>query len=144
MAVTRILVLCTGNSCRSQMAEGFFRHFGSDRVEVFSAGLEPKGVHPVAIKVMAEGGIDISKQTSNHVSEYIGQTFDYVITVCDNAAERCPTFPGNTPRLHWSFEDPAGATGTEEAVLEVFRRVRTEIESRILSWLSEIPLRPKS
>ena len=140
----RILVLCTGNSCRSQMAEGFFRHFASGRVDVFSAGLEPKGVHPLAIKVMAELGIDISKQTSNHVSEFIGHPFDYVITVCDNAAERCPTFPGNTARLHWSFEDPAGATGTEEAVLKVFRRVRTEIESRIRSWLSEIPLRPKS
>ena len=106
------------------MAEGFLRHYGGDRVEVLSAGLEPKGVHPLAIKVMAEVGIDISKQTSNHVSEYTGQSFDYVITVCDNAAERCPTFPGNTTRLHWSFEDPASAAGTEEEVLKVFRRVR--------------------
>ena len=132
----RILVLCTGNSCRSQMAEGFFRYFGGDRVEAFSAGLSPKGVHPTAVNVMAEVGIDISKQTSNHANEYLGQKLDYVITVCDNAAANCPTFPGEGTRLHWPFDDPAAATGTDEEILNEFRRVRDQMRSRIVEWLS--------
>jgi arsenate reductase len=119
------------------MAEGFLRHYGGDKVEVYSAGLNPKGLHPLAIKVMAEVGIDISKQTSNHVNEYFGQKFDYVITVCDNAATNCPTFPGNAIRLHWPFEDPADATGNEEQVMAVFRRVRDEIGIRIRNWLEK-------
>lgn len=134
MTATRILVLCTGNSCRSQMAEGLLRHYGGDKVEVFSAGLEPKGVHPLAIKVMAEIGIDISKQTSKHVNEFVGQKFDYVITVCDNAAVNCPTFPGDAVRLHWPFDDPAGAVGTEEEVIGFFRCVRDRIGKQTLTW----------
>lgn len=135
MTKLRILVLCTGNSCRSQMAEGFFRHYGDDKIEVCSAGLEPKGVHPLAIKVMAEIGIDISHQTSKHVNEFVGREFDYVITVCDNAAERCPTFPGNAVRLHWPFEDPAQAEETEEEVMGVFRRVREEMGLQVKQWI---------
>jgi arsenate reductase len=131
----RILVLCTGNSCRSQIAEGYFRHYGGDWVEVFSAGLEPKGVNPRAIQVMNEVGIDISKHTSDHLSKYIGQSFDYVITVCDNAAANCPVFPGAGTKLHWPFEDPADATGMEEQVLAVFRRIRDEIGTKIKNWL---------
>jgi len=131
----RILVLCTGNSCRSQIAEGFFRRFGESSVEVFSAGLEPKGVNPRAIQVMKEVGIDISNHTSDHLSKYIEQTFDYVITVCDNAAANCPVFPGAGTKLHWPFEDPADATGTEEQVLTVFRRIRDEIGTKVRNWL---------
>jgi len=131
----RILVLCTGNSCRSQMAEGSFRHYGGESVEVFSAGTEPKGVNPIAMRVMKEVGIDISGHASNHVREYIDQKFDYIITVCDNAARNCPRFPGEGIKLHWPFDDPAEATGTEELVVAVFRRVRDDIGIRIKSWL---------
>ena len=133
----RILVLCTGNSCRSQMAEALFRHFGEGRIEAYSAGLKPKAVHPKAIQVMQELGIDISRQKSNHLSEYLGERFDYVITVCDNAASNCPVFPGNAERLHWPFDDPDKATGTEEEVLAEFRRVRDEIAIRIENWVKE-------
>ena len=131
----RVLVLCTGNSCRSQIAEGYFRHYGGHRVDAFSAGLEPKGVNPRAIQVMKEVGIDISKHSSDHLSKYIGQSFDYVITVCDNAAANCPVFPGAGSKLHWPFEDPADATGTEEQVLAVFRRIRDEIGTKVRNWL---------
>lgn len=134
----RILVLCTGNSCRSQMAEGYFRHFGGPRVEVFSAGTEPKGVNPRAIQVMAEIGIDISGHTSNHVSEYVNKSFDYLITVCDNAATNCPRFPGEGIRLHWPFDDPADAHGPEDEVIESFRRVRNEIGEKVKTWLEEV------
>ena len=133
----RILVLCTGNSCRSQMAEGFFRHYGRAKVDVFSAGTEPKGVNPTAVRVMNEAGIDISGHISNHVREYVDQKFDYVITVCDNAARNCPRFPGEGTKLHWPFDDPAEAMGTEEEVLAVFRRVRDDIGIRIKSWLEK-------
>ncbi len=133
----RILVLCTGNSCRSQMAEGFFRHYGNDKLEVFSAGIEPKGLNPKAVQVMEEIGIDISGQSSKHVSRYVGQSFDYVITVCDNAAKNCPVFPGHGKKLHWPFDDPAEATGSEEEILRVFRRVRDEIGRTIRTWLIE-------
>ena len=131
----RVLVLCTGNSCRSQIAEGYFRHYGGHRVDAFSAGLEPKGVNPRAIQVMKEVGIDISRHSSDHLSKYIGQSFDYVITVCDNAAANCPVFPGAGSKLHWPFEDPADATGTEEQVLAVFRRIRDEIGTKVRNWL---------
>lgn len=127
----RVLILCTGNSARSQMAEGLLRDLADDRFEVASAGVSPAKVRPEAITAMSEIGIDISKHFSKSVDEYSGQQFDYVITVCDNAKEQCPVFPGNTERLHWSFEDPAEAAGDEEARLRVFRRVRDEILHRL-------------
>lgn len=132
----RILVLCTGNSCRSQMAEGFFRHYGQEKIDLFSAGTEPKGVNPTAVRVMNEVGIDISGHTTNHVREYVDQTFDYIITVCDNAARNCPRFAGEGTRLHWPFDDPAEATGTEADVLRQFRQVRDEIEEQVRDWLT--------
>lgn len=134
----RILVLCTGNSCRSQMAEALFRHFGAGKVEAFSAGLKPKAVHPKAIQVMQELGIDISHQKSNHLSEFLSEQFDYVITVCDNAASNCPVFPGEAERLHWPFDDPDKATGSEDEILSEFRRVRDEIATRIRTELPEL------
>ncbi len=136
-----VLVLCTGNSCRSQMAEGFLREYFRRRGDhtsaqaVKSAGLEPHGVNPHAIEVMSEIGIDISGHTSNHVTEYLEQSFDYVITVCDNAAANCPTFPGPARRLHWPFDDPAATVGTGEEILAEFRRIRDEIGDKIRAWL---------
>lgn len=127
----RVLILCTGNSARSQMAEGLLRHDGGDHFDVQSAGVEASFVRPQAIKVMSEIGIDISGHRSKSVDEFLGQEFDYVITVCDNANERCPVFPGKTERIHWSFDDPAAATGEEEMILETFRRVRDEIRKRL-------------
>jgi arsenate reductase len=127
----RVLILCTGNSARSQMAEGLLRHDGGDNFEVESAGVEPSHVRPQAIEVMREIGIDISGQRSKSVDEFTGQEFDYVITVCDNANQSCPIFPGKTKRIHWSFDDPAAAEGDEAAQLAVFRRVRNEIHSRL-------------
>lgn len=123
-----ILVLCTGNSCRSQIADGYLKHFAGEKAMVYSAGIETHGVNPKAIKVMADDHIDISKNTSNHVDEYINIPFDYVITVCDNANEACPFFPGNVERFHHNFPDPAKAVGTEEEVFEEFRRVRDMIK----------------
>ena len=114
-AGTRILVLCTGNSCRSQMAEGLLRHYGGESLDVSSAGLEPKGLNPHAVRVMTEIGIDISRQVSEHIQKYAAESFDYVITVCDSAAERCPVFPGNAIRLHWPFDDPAAFQGNRRA-----------------------------
>lgn len=131
----RILVLCTGNSCRSQMAEGYFRHFGGPRLEVFSAGVEAHGLNPRAVQVMGEDGVDISGHTSDTVDKYADQTFDYVITVCDSARERCPWFPARIQRLHHSFPDPAQATGTEEEVMAAFRRVRDEIKAFVQEFL---------
>jgi arsenate reductase len=127
----RVLILCTGNSARSQMAEGLLRHLAGDRFEVASAGVAPTQVRPEAIAVMRELGIDISHHRSKSVDEFLGQDFDYVITVCDNANEQCPIFPSNTKRIHWSFEDPAAAAGDEQARLAVFRRVRDEIFDRL-------------
>lgn len=131
----RILVLCTGNSCRSQMAEGFFRHIGKGTIDVESAGLSPSIVNPSAIRVMREAGIDISGHTSDPVEKYIGREWDYVITVCGNAEQQCPVFPGKTTRLHWPFDDPAHAEGSEEEVLGVFRRVRDDIGGKIAEWV---------
>jgi len=123
----RILILCTGNSARSQMAEGLLRHEAGDRFEVFSAGTKPGQVRPEAIAVMRELGIDLSGHRSKHVDEFAGQAFDYVLTVCDNAKESCPIYPGHTNRLHRSFDDPAAVQGSEPDRLAVFRRVRDEI-----------------
>jgi arsenate reductase len=123
----RVLILCTGNSARSQMGEGLLRHIAADRFEVASAGVAPTQVRPEAITVMREIGIDISNHRSKSVNEFMGEDFDYVITVCDNANEQCPVFPSNTKRIHWSFEDPAAVQGDEQWRLTVFRRVRDEI-----------------
>lgn len=131
------MVLCTGNSCRSQIAEGFLRHFADSRAEVYSAGIETHGVNPKAIQVMAEAGIDISSHTSNHVNEYAAIDFDYVITVCDNAKESCPYFPSRAKKLHYNFPDPAKATGTEEEVMNEFRRVRDLIKTYSAEFVAE-------
>ena len=127
----RILFLCTHNSARSQMAEGLLRHLGGERIEAFSAGTEATHVRPLAIKAMAELGIDISGQTSKTLQRYLHEPFDEVITVCDTAAETCPVFPGAAHRRHWSFPDPSKATGSEDEQLAVYRRVRDEIRTRI-------------
>ena len=125
----KILVLCTGNSCRSQIAEGYLRHFANGKAEVYSAGIETHGVNPRAIATMKEDGIDISGHTSNNVSEYENLDFDYVITVCDNAQENCPYFPGFAKKFHYNFPDPAKAAGSEEEIMEVFRNVREQIKT---------------
>lgn len=127
----RVLFLCTENSARSQMAEGLLRRLAGDVYDVFSAGVAPSSVRPEAIAVMREVGIDISQQRSKSIDEFSGQQFDYVITVCDNAREHCPVFPGAARQMHWSFDDPAGAAGDEAARLAVFRRVRDEIDERL-------------
>ena len=119
-----ILVLCTGNSCRSQIAEGYLRHYAGENANVYSAGVETHGVNPRAISIMNEVGIDISNHTSNHVDEYANINFDFIITVCDNAKERCPYFPSKAERFHYNFPDPAKAAGTEEEIMNEFRRVR--------------------
>ena len=123
----RILVICTGNRARSQMAEGWLRHFGGDGVEVRSAGTQPKGVHPVAIDVMAEAGVDIRGHTSDHVSQYAADDFDVVVTVCDSAKEACPTFPGAKKLVHRGFEDPDKHGVSDDELRAVFRRIRDEI-----------------
>ena len=125
----KILVLCTGNSCRSQIAEGYLRHFAGDKAEVYSAGIETHGVNPRAIETMKEDGIDISKHTSNNVDEYLNIVFDYVITMCDNANEHCPVFPSKAIKLHQNFPDPAKAKGTETEIKDAFRRVRDMIKA---------------
>ena len=124
----RILVLCTGNSCRSQIAEGYLQYFAKDKAKVYSAGIETHGVNPKAIEVMKEDGIDISHHTSNNVNEYRNINFDFAITVCDNARELCPVFPSTAKQFHHNFADPAKATGTEEEVMQQFRNVRDEIK----------------
>ncbi len=134
----RVLFLCTGNSARSQMAEGWINHLLGDRWEAHSAGTEPAGyVHPLAVRAMAEAGIDISQGRSKSVNEFMGQEFDLVITVCDHAAENCPLWLGRGRRLHIGFPDPAAATGIESERLEVFRRVRDAIRDSILAVLTE-------
>jgi len=131
----RILILCTGNSARSQMAEGLMRHELNGEAEVFSAGTKPSSVRPEAIAVMAELGIDLTGHRSKSIDEFAGRELDYVITVCDNAAEACPVFPGRTERLHWPFEDPAGITGSEDERRAAFRAVRDKIRAKIRDWL---------
>lgn len=136
----RVLFICTHNSARSQMAEGLLRHLGGERFEVFSAGIEATQVRPLAIRAMAELGIDISGQESKALDRYLGEPFDEVITVCDTAAEVCPVFPGASRRRHWSFEDPSKAVGSETEQLAVYRRIRDEIRSRIEEELLSGPL----
>ncbi len=131
----RVLILCTGNSARSQMAEGLLRHGAGDRLEVFSAGTRPSQVRPEAIAVMRERGIDISGHRSKSVDEFAGQPFDVVITVCDNAKESCPVFSARTQRIHWSLEDPAAANGPEAQRLAAFRRIRDELETYIEGFI---------
>jgi len=133
----KVLILCTGNSCRSQIAHGYLAHFAKGKAEVYSAGVETHGVNPRAIQTMKEDGIDITAHTSNNVNEYSGINFDYIITVCDNAKERCPYFPGTAKRFHYNFPDPAKATGTEEEIQAEFQRVRELIKEYILSFISE-------
>ena len=128
---SRVLFLCTHNSARSQMAEGLLRHLAGDRFEVMSAGTEATRIRPLAIQAMEEIGVDVSGQESKTLDQYLEEPFDYVITVCDDANEACPFFPGARNRLHWSFEDPSRAEGSEEERLAVFRRVRDEIRERI-------------
>ena len=127
----KVLFLCTGNSARSQMAEGYLRHVASDRFTPLSAGIEPKVLNPLAVEAMAEIGIDISQQTSKDVASFLGQHIPYVVTVCDSARQRCPIFPGSWKFLHWSLEDPADAQGTHGERLTVFRRVRDQIIDHI-------------
>lgn len=136
MKKKKILVLCTGNSCRSQIAEGYLRHFAQGKVDVYSAGVETHGVNPRAILIMKEDNIDISKHTSNNVDEYADIDFDYVLTVCDNARERCPYFPTNAQKFHYNFPDPAKAQGTEEDILTEFREVRELIKMYTKKFLT--------
>ena len=133
----RILVLCTGNSCRSQIAEGYLRHFAGNKAEVYSAGIETHGVNPKAVAVMKEDGIDISKHTSNNIDEYLHIPFHFVITVCDNAKENCPYFPTTAKQTHHNFTDPAKATGTEEDIINSFRHVRNEIKTFAEKFVKE-------
>lgn len=133
----KILVLCTGNSCRSQMAEGYLRHFANGNAEVYSAGVETHGVNPKAIAIMQEDGIDISNHTSNNIDEYYDIDFDFVITVCDNAKERCPFFPTKAKKFHHNFSDPAKATGTDEEINEQFREVRQQIKEYCERFVAE-------
>jgi arsenate reductase (thioredoxin) len=133
----RILILCTGNSARSQMAEGLLRHQMGNSCEVFSAGTRPTRVRPEAIAVMREAGINISGHRSKSVDEFAGQDFDYVITVCDNARESCPVFPARTQRIHWSIQDPAAIEGGEEERLNAFRRARNELQERLRTFVRE-------
>ena len=131
---SRVLILCTGNSARSQMAEGLLRHDAGDRFQVFSAGTKPSQIRPEAIAVMRELGIDISGQRSKSVDEFTGQSFDYVLTVCDNARESCPIFPGKSAMIHRNFEDPAALAGSEEERLGLFRRVRDEMRQYLYGF----------
>lgn len=127
----RVIFVCTGNSARSQIAEALLGREGADRFEVVSAGVSPRGVHPLTIRALAEVGIDATGARSKSVTEYLGQPFDYVVTVCDRARESCPVFPGAAITLHWDIDDPAEATGSEAERLAVFRRVRAEIADRV-------------
>ena len=132
-----VLVLCTGNSCRSQMAEGYLQKFANGKAKIYSAGIETHGVNPRAIAVMKEDGIDISKHTSNHVDEYRNIDFDFVITVCDNAKERCPFFPSSAKKFHQNFPDPAKVKGSEEEIMHAFRQVRDSIRNYSKQFVEE-------
>ncbi len=131
----RVLFLCTHNSARSQIAEGFLRSMAGDRFEVASAGTEATQVPPLAVRAMMEIGVDVSRHTSKIVDQFVAQPWDYVITVCDAANEACPMFPKKSSRLHWSFDDPSQATGSDDSKLEVFRQVRDQIKRRIADWI---------
>jgi arsenate reductase len=130
----RVLFVCTGNSARSVMAEALLRHHGRGAFEVFSAGTEPKGINPLTLRVLEEAGIDGSFARSKSVTEFLGQSFDYVVTVCDQARQSCPVFPGVHESLHWGYEDPAAAEGTEEERLTVFRRIFIQIGERVTQF----------
>lgn len=132
----RVLFLCTGNSARSQMAEALLRSFGGNDFEVFSAGTEPKGLHPITIEIMREQGIDVSSHESKHLDKYLGDTFDYIITVCDRINDNCPTFPGDVERIHWNFDDPAIDAGSPEEQHRLFKRIAGEISERIRVWVT--------
>ena len=136
-AMKHVLVLCTGNSCRSQIAEGYLRFFADESTHVYSAGVETHGVNPRAIRIMQEDGIDISTHTSNHVDEYKHIAFDYVITVCDHAQEVCPYFPAKAKLMHHNFSDPAKARGSEQEVMDAFRKVRNEIKRYAQEFVSK-------
>jgi arsenate reductase len=138
MTKQKVLILCTGNSARSQMAEGLLRHDAGDRFEVFSAGVNPNRVRPEAIAVMQELGIDLSAHRSKHADEFVGQSFDYVLTVCDHAREVCPIFPGKTVTIHHSFVDPADFNGSEEERLALFRKVRDEIREYLRTFPAKV------
>lgn len=137
MTNKKILVLCTGNSCRSQIAEGYLRHFADNKADVYSAGVETHGVNPKAITTMQEDGIDISNHTSNNIDEYYDIDFDFVITVCDNAKERCPFFPTKAKKFHQNFPDPVKATGTENEINEQFRQVRQQIKDYCRQFVAD-------
>jgi arsenate reductase len=137
MEKKKVLVLCTGNSCRSQIAEGYLRYFAGTRADIYSAGVETHGVNPRAIATMQEDGMDISGHTSNNISEYQHIDFDFVITVCDNAKERCPFFPTRAKKFHQNFPDPAKATGTEEEIREQFRQVRRQIKDYCRQFIAQ-------
>jgi arsenate reductase (thioredoxin) len=143
MVSPRVLFLCSGNSARSQMAEGWLRHLAGDRFDVVSAGTEPSRVNPLAIAVMRERGIDISGHESKSAGKFLGQHFAYLITVCDSAREKCPIFPGVLKRIHWPLEDPAAAVGTDAERTAVFRRSRDDIEGHIRAWLREQEVGPR-
>lgn len=131
----RIMFLCTGNSCRSQIAEGFAKALGGETFEVYSAGLEPQGVNPKAVEVMKESGVDITQQTSDEIDPELLDGMDYGITLCGHANERCPITPAHVQRLHWPFDDPAKAIGSPDEVMQEFRRVRDQIKKRIEDWI---------
>ncbi|MBA3681914.1 MAG: arsenate reductase ArsC [Bacteroidetes bacterium] len=133
----KVLVLCTGNSCRSQIAEGYLRHFAEGKADIYSAGIETHGVNPKAVETMKRDGIDISKHTSNNLEEYKDMDFDFIITVCDHAKERCPYLPGKAKRFHYNFPDPAKAIGTEEQIKKEFDTVRDLIKSYSLKFVTE-------
>ncbi len=133
----KILVLCTGNSCRSQIAEGYLRHFARDRAEIYSAGIETHGLNPKAVATMEEDGIDISGHTSNHIDEYRALDFDFVITVCDHAKESCPYFPTKSEVVHYNFPDPAKAVGTGDEIRLAFKNVREEIKKYCENFIKE-------
>lgn len=145
MNKARVLFLCTGNSARSQMAEALLRKYAGDYFEVYSAGLEPKGLNPYTVKVLEEVGVDTSQHYSKTLDTFMGKVhFGYLITVCSNAEENCPVFPGMGKRMHWPFEDPAAFVGSEEETLQKFREVRDQIDARVREWLKEmeIPISP--
>jgi arsenate reductase len=133
----RILVLCTGNSCRSQMAEAYLRYYAKDTAIIYSAGIEAHGVNPKAIVVMKDDGIDISNHTSNNIEEYRNADFDYVITVCDHAKENCPFFPSTAKKFHHNFPDPAKAKGSDEEIMQEFRNVRDMIKTYCRTFIAE-------
>ncbi len=134
----KVLSLCTANSARSQMGEGLLRHLAGDMLAVYSAGAKPSAVNPFATRAMRERGIDISRQRSEHLAKYLVTEFDYVLTVCDAAADKCPHLPGPARRIHWSFPDPAAVDGDDEAILKSFRSIRDGLEAELRAWLKSL------